>query len=528
MANESMSLLRKLQAEARAIFHGDRIARHGEEKTPWWEKCGHFWVTVIRSFWRNRCPVRASALAYTTLLALIPLLAVGISISTSFLKSEAGKQQIEQLLNTFVGKIAPQLDLVAKSDKGILTENQRRLKNEMVAKYDSNKNGKMDQEERSGMSSEDLAKMQAAGVDEVGGRQKVVESIRAYISNVSSGTLGATAIVALVFIAISLLSNIEATVNDIWGVTQGRSWYARVVQYWALITLGPMLLVVAMGLNVGPYLESTKTIIEIAPNLGKFVYKFLPLLLLILAFAGFYQLMPNTKVNWRAALVGGIVGGCLWHLNNVFSVIYFGQVVRNSQIYGKLVILPIFLLGIYLSWLIVLFGAQVAYAYQNRRAYIQERQTENVNERGREFVALRLMTYLAQLFHRGEHPASSGQIADALCVPSQLIGKIIDPLLKIKLIVEVNPARAQDEKAYAPSRPLDQISYQDILDAIRAGQGQELETRDDYSRWLVRGKFDEILAAEQRVAGLITLQQLVENRGGTDKASASRLEQVRS
>ena len=81
MANELISLLRKLQSQFQAVFDGNISTTHGEEKMPRWEKFAHFWVLIGKSFWRNRCPVRASALAYTTLLALVPLLAVGISIS---------------------------------------------------------------------------------------------------------------------------------------------------------------------------------------------------------------------------------------------------------------------------------------------------------------------------------------------------------------------------------------------------------------------------------------------------------------
>lgn len=477
MAEKSLSRFRRLQAHARAVLGEDRLSTHGETEMVWLEKFAHFWVMVGKSFWRNRCPVRASALAYTTLLALVPLLAVGISISTSLLQSKGGEQRIEQIVNTFVSKVAPQLDLVSKSETG-----------------------------------------------ELSGRQKVAKSINDYIKNVSSGKLAATAIIAMVFVAISLLSTIEATVNDIWGVTQGRSWFARIVQYWALITLGPILLLIVMGLKVGPNFDTTK--IDVNPFIGGVIYQFLPLLLLIFAFAGFYQLMPNTKVNWRAALVGGIVGGCLWHLNNVFSVAFFGQLVaRNSEIYGKLAIVPVFLIGIYFSWLIVLFGAQVAYGYQNRRAYIQERQTENVSERGREFVALRLMTFIAQKFHRGERPPTRSEIAEALCVPSQLVGKVMHPLLHTKLILCVASA-LPDETAYAPARPLHQISYQDILDSMRAGIGRALDTRDEPTRAMVREKFDEIQKAEQRVAGSITLQRLVETDDATQRLTIARLQSV--
>jgi membrane protein len=507
MAEKAVSRFKKFQLRVQSILDEIGIVSRDESEMHWVEKFAHFWVMVGKSFWRNRCPVRASALAYTTLLALVPLLAVAISISATFFKQKGNEQQITQLIDTFVAKVAPQLDLVSKSEK-VLTTEQKALQIEMLTKYDANKSGQFEREERNKFSEEDQLAMENVGIARVDGRQKVAESISSYIKNVSSGTLGATAIIALVFVGISLLSTIEGTVNDIWGVTQGRSWFTRIVQYWALISLGPVVLLLIMGMNAGPYLGTTQKIINANPVIGNMTYQLLPLLMLILAFAGFYQLMPNTKVKWQAALVGGIVGGCLWHLNNKFSVIYFGQVVRSSEIYGKLAIMPVFLIGIYFSWLIVLFGAQVAYAYQNRRAYIQERQTENVNERGREFVALRLMTFVAQQFHWGERPPSSAQIADSLCVPSQLVSKVMQPLLTSKILLCV-ASNIPNETAYAPARPLDQISYQDILDSIRAGTGQELDTRDEPARAVVRGKFDEILAAEKQVASSITLRMLV-------------------
>ena len=98
--------------------------------------------------------------------------------------------------------------------------------------------------------------------------------------------------------------------------------------------------------------------------------------------------MPNTKVHWRAALAGGLAGGMLFHLNNVVSVLYVSRVVSNSKIYGSLGLVPVFMIGLYFSWLILLFGAQVAYAFQNRATYLEEKQVENINQRGREFVAL--------------------------------------------------------------------------------------------------------------------------------------------
>ena len=149
MAEKVLSRLRRLQAQALSVFDDERFSLFSEKELPWLHRFAHFWVMVGKSFLRNRCPVRASALAYTTLLALVPLLAIGISISTSLLKREGGDQQIERFINGFVAKVAPQLDLVTKAD-----------------------------------------------ADDTDGRQKVVKSIQDYIKNVSSGKLAATAIIA--------------------------------------------------------------------------------------------------------------------------------------------------------------------------------------------------------------------------------------------------------------------------------------------------------------------------------------------
>ena len=128
--------------------------------------------------------------------------------------------------------------------------------------------------------------------------------------------------------------------------------------------------------------------------------------------------------------------------------------------------------------MIVLFGAQVSYAWQNRRRYFQERMTENINQRGKEFVALRVMTFLAQRFHDGTTPPTLLELAEILAVPSKLLQKVLEPLIQTRLIVET----AAKETAYSPGRPLAKISYDEIIQAMRCGSGQEVPTRADSGR----------------------------------------------
>jgi membrane protein len=342
----------------------------------------------------------------------------------------------------------------------------------------------------------------------VAARKSVAHKINKFIQNTRSGALGVTGSVLLIFAGISMLSRIESTFNDIWGVAHGRTWFMRIVLYWGVLTLAPILIVVALGLATGPHLEGTKRFLATTPFVGHFLFHFgfqlLPVLMLCLTFAAFYMLMPNAKVRWDAALVGGLVAGLLFHLNNLINVLYVSRVVSNSKIYGSLGLVPVFMIGTYFSWLILLFGAQVAYAFQNRAAYLEEKQIENINQRGREFVALRLMTLVAQRYLKGEQPSTIAEMGEELCVPSRLVRQIMQTLAAARLVVEV----AGPETAYLPARPMENITCHDILLALRATQGQELATKDEPTRVEVYGEFQRIQEAERCAAASVSMLAL--------------------
>ncbi len=599
VANDSQDFsgrVQKLWEQTIGFFHETGIGRVDDSKRPMLFRFAHFWLLVVKSFIRNRCPIRASALAYTTLLALIPLLAVGLSIGTMVLKDQ-GPEHVDEMIRGLVRNVAPMLDLEVKSSAG----------------------------------------------GEENNLDTVVEKINEFIKKVNSGTVGITGTIALVFVAIGLLRTIEATFNDIWGVTRGRGWVASIIQYWATITLGPIVLLLALGMTTGPYFAKTKRILGLSlltgrdikdpellmgklmgtePNehaigeslyhrllndetfrqaaarfatkssdwkslrkalaeslntllegrpfydatnfakvqlgpetqrllalnpkghdldllnrrlledafptaiqrkswewVGSVGFYLLPFVLLSLAFGGFYQLMPNTRVQPTAALVGGIVGGSLWLVNNKLSVLYVSTVANYGQIYSSLGLVPLFLIGMYFSWLILLFGAQVAYAYQNRQSYLQEKQAEGVHQRGREFIALRIMTLIAQHFQRGEPPPGVNFIAGQLTVPTRLVSQLVQALVQARLLVEVSDR----ETRYTPARPMAQITANDILMALRAGQGMELETRDDAHRARVRREFSAINAAERGAGERITLETLA---GGNASEPAAKSKQV--
>src|SRR5665213_4121412 len=267
------------------------------------ERFAHFWVLVVKSFVRNRCLIRASALSFSTLLALIPMLAVAISVTSSLLKTK-GEQPIEQFVQKAVNNIIPPPSADTNEPSEVSETNENHFTNTIVMGDETN------------LPAETNSMIQDKRVSSA--QKKVAEGIHNFIQNTRSGTLGVIGMLALVFVAIRMLANIEQTFNDIWGVARGRNWL------------------------------------------------------------------------FSTAFIGGLVGGSLWHLNNAFGFIYASRAVTNGKIYGKLGLLPVFMAGLYFSWVILLFGAQVAYAFQNRKLFLQDKIVENVNQRGREFVALRL------------------------------------------------------------------------------------------------------------------------------------------
>ena len=506
------------------------------------ERFANFCALVARSFIRNRCLIRASALSYSTLLALIPMLAVAISVTSGLLKSE-GEDRIYQFIDGFIASVMPPAVLETKTNapSGDLTsdepsypadeQNPGAIESGSILPDANSTNAESETFEVSGTPPNELptnaiasvvgtnapAELEQSGTSTnvpassvsdkqvVRAQKEAARYIHDFIQNTRSGTLGVTGMVLLVFVAIAMLSRVEETFNDIWGVERGRNWFVRIVQYWAVITLGPLLLAGALALSGGPHFQTTKDIIAEMPLIGGFIFKLLPVLVLWLTFALLYLLVPNTKVNFSAAVIGGVVAGTLWFVNNMVGFLYVSRVVSNSKIYGSLGLVPVFMFGLYLSWVFLLFGAQVAYAFQNRAAYLQEKLVENVNQRGREFVALRLMTCISQRYQRGMPPATITQISNELGVPSRLAQQVLQTLLAARLVIEVSRA----VPAYVPGRPLDTINAHHILMAMRATVGQELFTRDEPVRAEVLGEFARIQEAEKLAASSVTMLALV-------------------
>ncbi len=510
-----LSRFQKIREQVQALLREEGLAR--AEGGAWFHRLLNFGVLVWKSFSRNRGPVRAAALAYVTLLALIPMLAVVMSITSSVLKKQ-GEDRIRDFIQEFVANITPPGTLSTNQDFSPFTSAAPEAKPGLDQAGRTSGSTPLASTETKSHNDAALRSL-LQGDNAVEARDAVARHIYGFIQNTRSAALGLTGTALLIFTAISMLSRIETTFNDIWGVPRGRSWFQRIVLYWGVISLAPILLVTALGLATGPQLHGTRHLLATMPFVGTLLFRLLPIVVLCLTFSAFYMLMPNTKVDWRAALVGGGVAGLLFNLNNVASVLYVSRVVTNFKIYGSLAMVPVFMIGLYFAWVILLLGSQVAYAFQNRAAYLEQKQLEAVNQRTRELIALCLMTSIGGRFARGQAPSSLTGLAEELAVPTRLIREILRSLCSTRLVIEA----AGGETAYLPARPLETITVHDVLLSLRAEGGRDWRTFEEPAHKAVCGEFGRVQEAERQAASSVNLLALVHRAQGVSGESAGEI-----
>ena len=342
------------------------------------------------------------------------------------------------------------------------------------------------------------------------------------ITNFHSGVLGASSIFVMVLVVVSLLRTVESALNQIWHAPRNRGWGKSIVYYWTTVTLGPLLLAAGFGLSAANRLDSAKTwILTTLPTIGPLVFSQIPpLTLLIVGFTLFYRLMPNTKVRFPAALFGGVVAGLLIHLNSAFGAAFYNsQGETYSAIYGGLVAIPLFMAGVYISWLIVLYGAQVAYGLQNtgnlrpmRRASTPE---SSPGDHGQ--PALYLMHAISSDFAQNRPARSVDEYSQTVGLTRSESLAILACLEKSELVA--SSTNRHQTKVYRPARPADAIQLQEILDAVRPKSEKTFPCIPENAA--IRQAWERIRKGESREATRLRLSDLIQG-GLAEKPSTGR------
>lgn len=302
---------------------------------------------------------------------------------------------------------------------------------------------------------------------------EISRRILEFVENVRVGVLGSIGLALLVYTVISLLSKIEAAFNYIWHVGRPRSLGQRFSEYLSVLLIGPVLVFAALGITASMMSNSlVQALAAIEPfgTLIQVVAKLLPYLLVILAFSFVYVFMPNTRVQVSAALTGGLVAGVLWQTTGwAFGAIVV-QSTNYTAIYSSFAILIIFMIWLFTNWLILLFGASVAFYKQHPENLVPERGDFRLSSRLREKTALLIMYRLGACYYRREPPPSLEQLARWLNLPSQAVELVLQGLQQRQLVVEV----CGDRAGFAPGLDLDRLSLAELLQHVRQGGEDEL------------------------------------------------------
>lgn len=357
------------------------------------------WVLAGREFVADRCLLHATALAFISLLTIVPLFALMFAVLKGF---------------------------------GVQNHLQPLLLSHLAA-----------------------------------GSEPVADAIIGYINKTNVGQLGAVGLLFLVIAVLSLLSGVEKTFNTIWGVTETRSIARRFTSYFSVVTIGPVFVVAAISMTGS--LES-RTLMErlldlaLVGNLLIVLLNVLPFVVMWLVLAGLYLFIPNTRVQPRAALLGGMFGGTLWQLSQWAYIDFQVGVARYNAIYGTLAALPIFMIWLYLAWAIVLLGLEVTFAVQNLRSVRQDLRGGRVSITGRTRVVLAILLHLARSFHQGTAPPTAEALAMELEIPPRLLLGILELLQRLELVTEV--AAADGTISYLPARDPETLTLADVLTRI--------------------------------------------------------------
>lgn len=311
-------------------------------------------------------------------------------------------------------------------------------------------------------------------------------------ANVTVGNLGWWGFGAVLLIAFALFSTLERTVNRIWRVTRRRNIIVKFTMFYTLATLGPVLILFSVAQPFVAGVTRTVSVPVLTTGLGLILVN---------------RYMPNTRVRWRPALIGGLVAAVAIEVSKLGFGYYATRFALRTYegVYGSLAMLPILVVWSYLSWTVILLGAEIAVVVQRREVialqhylnrYVLDR-TQMQSDSGR--TAARLLLAIADRWARKSKSTSHEQLGLRFRLPLDRVGEILDELVRQGMLLEAEG----EGQGYVPARPLDQLRVEDVLVAFDR-ERTRLPRADRLG-----GLFGELDVAQRRIVGHETYADLL-------------------
>jgi membrane protein len=362
-------------------------------------------VLAFRGFKEDECRLRASALTYYSMMSIVPIAAMAFAIAKGFGFEQLLEQRIK---SSFSG------------DEKIIT---------MVVKF-----------------------------------------ANTLIEQTQGGVIAGIGLVILLWSVMEVLSHIEESFNEIWEQKEGRSLMRKFSDYFAMMLIAPILIIVSSGATA--FVSSAVNTMEhqyrllgyVGPFFS-FLMKWSPFILSWFLFTLVYMVMPNTKVKFKSAFVGGIISGTVYQLTQMGYFILQLELIDANAVYGSFAALPLLFLWLRISWVALLMGAEISYAHQNAHKFHYDLDVAHISAHHKRTLSLLMMHLLVKRFANSEKPFTDDEISQQLAVPVRVIRQILYELIECGLVSELK-THDYKEFAYQPATDIHLISIQYVVEKL--------------------------------------------------------------
>ncbi|MDH4228016.1 MAG: YihY/virulence factor BrkB family protein [Deltaproteobacteria bacterium] len=365
-------------------------------------------ILALSGFFEDKCVLRASALTYYTLLAVVPVMAVAFGIAKGFGLEHALETEI---LNRFAN------------------------------------------------------------------HEPTVTRIVIFAHNLLNDTKGSTiagvGIILLLWSVVKTLGQVELSLNEIWETTKHRSLHRKLTNYLSIMLIAPILIIMSGSSTVvikawiaklGTAATAAGGAVAAEPIMF-LVLKLIPYVITWMVFSFIYIVVPNTTVRIRSAVIAALVASIAYQALQWAYITFQVMAVKYNAIYGSFAALPLFLMWLHMSWLIVLFGAELSFAEQNADTYEFEPDTEKTSSRFRRIAALVIVNRVTENFIKAMKPLSAHEIAKETGLPIRFTKLVLTELTEAGVLIGYTPDEDDDE-CYMPARDINSITIGSIADAL--------------------------------------------------------------
>ena len=422
------------------LVWGDMLARHGLPGRVL-STILRYVYAVLRDFFSGQLTMRAMSLVYTTLLSIVPLLAFSFSVAKGF----GIHEQIQDQMYLFLEPLG---------DRGA----------------------------------------------------EITDKVMSLVYNVDGRVLGGVSLAFFMWTAVSMVQKVEESLNYVWYVSEPRSFARRFTEYMAVLMIGPIAIFIAIGMITALQNQSIVQYLlqnQLIGPLFVATRKLTPYFIVAGVFAFLYWFMPNTRVRVLPALLGGLAGGFIWASMVIIFTTFIATSSARQAVYASFAIAIVTLIWLYLNWLTLLIGAQLAFYIQHPEYLRIGRQEPRLSNSMRERLALNIMLLVGRAFRDPQQSLSIQSLSDDLQIPSLTLEPIMRDLEADGLLT------TNEKDELLPGRETALITLREILDVVRSqgGTGSWREPRWEKHVDDVGKRLDE---ATRTTVGDLTLVDLID------------------